>query len=140
MEIMRQHTLLGGKALYEAAKETGESQSYLTVGADVAYYHHEHWDGSGYPFGLRENEIPLSARIVALCDVYDALRSKRRYKDGFSHEESLRIIEQDRGKHFDPEIVDAFLDSQDEFRRVGDLTSNDTVTEKSESTQPHPIS
>ncbi len=140
MEIMRQHTLLGGKALYEAAKETGESQSYLTVGADVAYYHHEHWDGSGYPFGLRENEIPLSARIVALCDVYDALRSKRRYKDGFSHEESLRIIEQDRGKHFDPEIVDAFLDSQDEFRRVGNLTSNNTVTGEFESTQPNPIS
>jgi len=134
MEIMRQHTLLGGKALYEAAKETGESQSYLTVGAEVAYYHHEHWDGFGYPFGLSELEIPLSARIVALCDVYDALRSKRRYKDDFSHEDSLQLIVEDRGKHFDPEIVDAFLVCEDEFRRVRDIMSNNDVTTQFEST------
>ncbi|MFH0957148.1 MAG: HD domain-containing phosphohydrolase, partial [Pseudomonadota bacterium] len=128
MEIMRQHALLGGKALYEAAQETGETQSYLTVGADVAYYHHERWDGSGYPFELRESEIPLSARIVALCDVYDALRSKRRYKDAFSHEDSLQLIVKDRGKHFDPEIVDAFVASAEEFRQVRELTANGSWT------------
>jgi PAS domain S-box-containing protein len=114
-EIMQEHAALGGKALSEAAKETGESQSYLSVGADVAFYHHERWDGSGYPFGLRELEIPLSARVVSLCDVYDALRSKRRYKDDFSHEDSVKLIVKERGKQFDPEIVDAFLDSQDGF-------------------------
>lgn len=122
MEVMRQHALLGGKALFEASIETGESQSYLSVGAEVAYYHHEHWDGAGYPFGLREHEIPISARIVALCDVYDALRSKRRYKDDLSHEESRRIIVNERGKHFDPEIVDAFLECEAEFRLVRDQT------------------
>jgi len=120
--------------LFEAAKETGESQSYLTVGAEVAYYHHEHWDGSGYPFGLSALEIPLSARIVALCDVYDALRSKRRYKEGFSHEDSLQLIVQDRGKHFDPEIVDAFLVCEDEFRRVRDIMSNNDVSPQFQST------
>ncbi|MGO8878072.1 MAG: response regulator [Desulfomonilaceae bacterium] len=117
-EIMQEHALLGGKALSEAAKETGESQSYLSVGADVAYYHHERWDGSGYPFKLRELEIPLSARVVSLCDVYDALRSKRRYKDDFSHEKSVKLIVEERGKQFDPEIVDAFLDSLDGFQQI----------------------
>ncbi|MGO8820708.1 MAG: response regulator [Desulfomonilaceae bacterium] len=117
-EIMQEHALLGGKALSEAAKETGESQSYLSVGADVAYYHHERWDGSGYPFKLRELEIPLSARVVSLCDVYDALRSKRRYKNDFSHENSVKLIVEERGKQFDPEIVDAFLDCLDGFEQI----------------------
>ncbi len=126
-EIMQEHALLGGKALSEAAKETGESQSYLSVGADVAYYHHERWDGSGYPFGLRGLEIPFSARIVSLCDVYDALRSKRRYKDDFSHEHSVKLIVEERGKQFDPEIVDAFLVSQDGFQRVLDALENNSA-------------
>ncbi|MCL5124706.1 MAG: response regulator [Deltaproteobacteria bacterium] len=117
-DVMQEHAVLGGKALSEAAKETGESQSYLSVGAEVAYYHHERWDGAGYPFGLCGVEIPLSARIVSLCDVYDALRSKRRYKESFSHERSMSIIIEERAKQFDPEIVDAFLDCQEGFRNV----------------------
>ncbi|MGC8657624.1 MAG: response regulator [Desulfomonilaceae bacterium] len=117
-DVMQEHAILGGKALLEAAKETGESQSYLSVGAEVAYYHHERWDGKGYPFGLRGSGIPLSARIVSLCDVYDALRSKRRYKESFSHERSVSIIVAERGKQFDPEIVDAFLECQNDFREV----------------------
>lgn len=127
-DVMQKHAMEGGKALAEAAKETGESQSYLSVGADVAYYHHERWDGTGYPFGLREMEIPLSARIVSLCDVYDALRSKRRYKDDFSHEDSVRLIIAERGKQFDPEIVDAFLDCEDDFRRVLDSPENNPAS------------
>lgn len=122
-EVMQEHALLGGKALFDAAQETGESQSYLTVGAEVAYYHHERWDGSGYPFGLSQEKIPLSARVVALCDVYDALRSKRRYKDDFPHDEAVRLIVDERGKHFDPEIVDAFLDSSEDFRAIRNIAT-----------------
>jgi PAS domain S-box-containing protein len=77
--IMRRHPVFGGKALEEAEKKPGE-KSFLSMGSDVAYYHHEHWDGNGYPFGLKREEIPLSARIVAIVDVYDALTTERRYK------------------------------------------------------------
>lgn len=76
-EIMKQHALYGGKALEEAAIEAGEGQSYLTLGRDVCYYHHERWDGTGYPFGLEGENIPLPARIVAVSDVYDALSTKK---------------------------------------------------------------
>lgn len=126
-EVMKQHALYGGRALSEAAKETGEEQSYLTVGAEVAYYHHERWDGAGYPFGFSELQIPLSARIVALTDVYDALTSKRRYKEGFSHEKSMKMIVEGRRKHFDPEIVDAFLDVHEEFRRVRNIPTSEQM-------------
>ena len=81
-------------------------------------YHHEWWDGSGYPKGLKGEKIPLSARIVALADVYDALTSKRTYKESFTHEKARDIIISDRGKHFAPDVVDAFLIHEQEFRRI----------------------
>jgi putative two-component system response regulator len=117
-EIMKQHTIAGGKALEEAALEVGEANNYLALGKDVACYHHERWDGTGYPVGLKGEDIPLSARIVALADVYDALTVRRRYKPAYSHVEALEQIRSERCKQFDPEIVDAFLEVQEEFRAI----------------------
>lgn len=119
-EIMKQHTIHGGRALEEAAERVGEQESFLTMGKDVAYFHHERWDGKGYPFGLREQEIPLVARIVAIADVYDALTTERRYKRAFSHSEAREVIVAEKGKQFDPELVEAFLVAEQEFREIRD--------------------
>jgi PAS domain S-box-containing protein len=108
--VMRAHTIHGGNALEEAVKQLG-AESFLSVGRDVAYYHHEYWDGNGYPVGLKGEAIPLSARIVAVADVYDALTTERRYKKAFTHDEARSVIRDGRGKQFDPEIVDAFLEA-----------------------------
>ena len=122
-EIMKQHTVYGGKALEEAALEVGGEENYLSMGRDVAYYHHEHWDGNGYPFGLKGEEIPLAARIVALADVYDALTTQRRYRKAYAHEQAIHAIASGRDKQFDPEIVDALLEIEGEFRRIHDQLS-----------------
>ncbi len=119
-EIMKQHTIIGGEALDQAVRESGEDTGYLTLGKEVAFYHHEHWDGKGYPFGLKNGEIPLSARIVAVADVYDALTTQRRYKNAFSHEEACELIIQARGRQFDPLVVDAFLRVEDQFQKIRD--------------------
>ena len=120
-EIMKQHALYGGKALEEAAIEAGEGQSYLTLGRDVCYYHHERWDGSGYPFGLKGDKIPLAARIVTVADVYDALTTERRYKAAFTHEEASNLIERESERQFDPEVVLAFIDVKDHFSNIRNL-------------------
>jgi PAS domain S-box-containing protein len=114
---MQQHPKIGGDALAEAACELGE-QSFLSHARDIAYYHHERWDGGGYPFRLQGQEIPLSARIVAMADVYDALTSERRYKKAFSHEEAVEIVVEGKGKHFDPDLVDVFLEVAAEFDTI----------------------
>jgi putative two-component system response regulator len=114
---MKQHPLYGHKALQEALKRLGE-HSFLRYGAEIAYTHHERWDGSGYPCGTRGEQIPLSGRLMALADVYDALISKRAYKPPFSHAKAVEIIREGRGKHFDPDIVDAFLEIHEEFRQT----------------------
>ena len=85
--------------------ETG----YLREAVDMAYCHHEKWDGTGYPRGLKGEEIPLSARVMAIADVFDALVSKRSYKEPFSFEQAIEIIQEGSGKHFDPRVVEAFL-------------------------------
>lgn len=123
-EVMKQHTIIGGEALEQAATEVGEDTGYLTLGKEVAFYHHEHWDGKGYPFGLKGGDIPLSARIVAVADVYDALTTQRRYKNAFSHEEACELIIQARGKQFDPAVVDAFLEVEAEFQKIRDNFSH----------------
>ena len=92
--------------------------TFLNLAKEIAYGHHEKWDGSGYPQGLAGDAIPLSARLMALADVYDALISKRVYKPAFSHEKARDIILEGRGAHFDPQIVDAFLAVEDEVRRI----------------------
>ena len=116
-DIMKMHTLIGGATIEAADREAG-GNSFLTIGKDIAYYHHEKWDGSGYPYGLTGYEIPLCARIVALADVYDALSSKRPYKTAWPHEKVREEILRGRGKHFDPVLVDAFLDEEEKFVAV----------------------
>ncbi len=114
MEYMKQHTILGGNTLQHAIDQTG-SESFLYTARDMAYSHHEKWDGTGYPNGLKGEEIPLCARIMAIADVYDALTSKRSYKEAFSHEKATEIILEGRGTAFEECIVDAFLDVGAEF-------------------------
>jgi putative two-component system response regulator len=116
-DIMKTHTLIGGRTLEEADDQTGED-SFLKMGRDIAYYHHEKWGGNGYPEGRSGRDIPLCARIVALGDIYDALTSKRPYKEPFTHEKSRGIILEGRGGHLDPQVVDAFIEAEDEFVRI----------------------
>ena len=123
-EIMKQHAIHGGRALEEAAHKVGERDNFLAMGMDVAYYHHERWDGGGYPAGLKGEEIPLSARIVAIADVYDALTTERRYKRAYSHEEAREVILMEKAKQFDPELVDAFVEAEGEFRKIRDKVSS----------------
>jgi len=112
--IMKTHVQIGYDTLSKVGQQYDKNE-FLKMGMDIALYHHEKWDGSGYVNGLKENEIPMSARIMALSDVYDALRSKRVYKDAFSHEESMKIIIEGKGRHFDPLLVDCLVRDQKEF-------------------------
>lgn len=114
-EIMKTHTTIGYKTLSEVQRKY-KNNGFIKMGMEIAKYHHEKWDGTGYPIGLSGNEIPISARIMALVDVYDALRSKRVYKEAFTHEKACGIIKEGRGKHFDPLIVDVFLKNHEKFR------------------------
>ncbi len=116
--IMQGHSAMGAKIL-------GESKSpYLKMGAEIALNHHERWDGSGYPNGIKEEEIPLAARIMSICDIYDALRSKRPYKPAFSHQKALNIITHSDGRtapaHFDPVILANFQENHQTFRDIFD--------------------
>ncbi len=106
-EIMKEHAAIGGKMLLDIFSQTGSH--YIKTASDIAMYHHEKFDGSGYPEGLVGDEIPISARIMALADIYDAMSSKRCYKEAFSHEKVKSIIVEMRGKHLDPDVVDSFL-------------------------------
>lgn len=126
-EIMKRHPVFGGQALEDAVKKLG-AESFLSMGRDIAYFHHEHWDGSGYPFGRKGEGIPLSARIVAVVDVYDALTTRRRYKRAFSHAEACAIIIDEKSKQFDPELVDVFLIVVNEFHNVRNRFSTDDLT------------
>ena len=117
-DIMKAHTTLGRDAIEHAEKQLGMEVEFLHLAKDIAYYHQEKWDGSGYPTGKRGDDIPISARLMAVADVYDALISRRVYKEGMSHEKALGIIVEGRGSHFDPDIVDAFVALQDDFRAV----------------------
>ncbi|HEY2146587.1 MAG TPA: HD domain-containing phosphohydrolase [Pirellulales bacterium] len=118
-EIMKQHVLIGGRTL-EAALEMHPRAKYLQVARDIAFTHHEKFDGSGYPHGLSGEAIPLCGRIVALSDVYDALTTRRVYKPAYSHEVARGIILDGRGTHFDPDVVDAFMANEEQFITVKD--------------------
>lgn len=107
-EVIKTHPGIGAEIIEETLTEV-EGNEYLCIARDMAHYHHEKWDGTGYPCGLKGEEIPLCARIMAIADVYDALRSKRSYKEGFSKEKSRDIILESSGSHFDPKIVEAFM-------------------------------
>lgn len=113
-DIMKSHPVIGAEALSIAEQQLGSS-SFLRVAKEISLTHHEKWDGSGYPKGLAKEDIPLSGRLMALADVYDALISKRVYKPAFSHDKAKAIIVEGRGQHFDPEVVDAFLAVEQQF-------------------------
>ncbi len=117
-EEMKKHTTYGRDTILAAEKTLGAKENFLTTARDIAYYHHEKWDGSGYPQGIAGDAIPVSARLMALVDVYDALISKRPYKDPIPHEEAVSIISKGSGTHFDPDVVQAFLDVQESFIEI----------------------
>jgi putative two-component system response regulator len=114
---MKKHAEYGHNALLRAEQELG-STDFLQMAREIAYTHHERWDGSGYPQGLRGENIPVSGRLMALADVYDALINKRVYKEAYSHDKAVDIVRQSAGNHLDPDIVEAFLQLQDEFRNI----------------------
>ncbi len=116
-ELMKTHTIVGAETL-RAVNAQHPGNAFIHMGIEIAESHHEKWDGSGYPYGLEGNAIPLAARIAALADVYDALTSKRCYKDASSHQQASEIIFAERGRHFDPAVVDAFAISEHEFRKI----------------------
>ena len=116
-EIMKQHTLIGFHTLDAAVREQPQA-AYLRFARDIAVSHHEKFDGSGYPHGLKGEEIPLCGRIVAVADVYDALTTARVYKEAFSHEKAREIIREGSGSHFDPDIVDAFFRHEQEIIEI----------------------
>lgn len=116
-EIMKRHTLLGRNAM-EVARITTDNHAFFDIAKDITYSHHEHWDGTGYPEGLSGSQIPLAARLVALADVYDALISKRIYKSAMNHSDATKIIIKGFGTHFDPAIVEVFLQRIDAFHLV----------------------
>jgi putative two-component system response regulator len=116
-ELMKSHTTHGAETL-DAALHEFPAARYLQMARDIAASHHEWYDGSGYPAGLSGNDIPLCGRIVALADVYDALTSKRVYKDILTHEKARSIVIKARGTHFDPDVVDAFTANEDRFLAI----------------------
>ena len=136
-EEMKKHAELGMKAILVAERHLGQQDSsFLSLAREIAWTHHEKWDGSGYPRGLAGEEIPLSGRLMALADVYDALISCRVYKAAFSHAKAVNIILEGRGTHFDPRVVDAFMARQEEFRQTA-LANADYDEERKALSEPY---
>ncbi|MHB1013978.1 MAG: response regulator [Desulfurivibrionaceae bacterium] len=117
-EIMKTHTTLGKEAIERAETESGMEIEFLFCAKQIALSHHEKWDGSGYPQGLAGEAIPICARLMALADVFDALISRRVYKESFSHEKAIAIIVAGKGEHFDPDVTDAFAAIADEMKAI----------------------
>ncbi len=116
---MKRHAEYGLFAIENAEREMGNTP-LLDMAKAIAYTHHERWDGTGYPMGLKGDEIPICGRLMALADVYDALISRRVYKDAYSHETAVAIIQEGRGTQFDPDVVDAFMSLNDTFRDIAE--------------------
>ncbi|MRV73997.1 response regulator [Duganella sp. FT92W] len=117
-EIMKRHAEFGRDTIRQVEQYVGGSNGFLTYAREIAHSHQEKWDGSGYPDKLAGEAIPLSARLMAVADVYDALISKRVYKPPFSHADAVAVMKEGRGKHFDPDILDAFLEIEAEFAQI----------------------
>jgi putative two-component system response regulator len=117
-EIMKTHTTLGYDAIEHAEKLLGTNVEFLSCAKTIALSHQEKWDGTGYPQGLAGDDIPIAARLMAVADVYDALISRRVYKEAMSHERAVQIMIENRGTHFDADMIDAFVEIQDEFRAI----------------------
>ena len=130
--VMQLHTEIGGRCIREIERRLGPS-NFLQMAREIASYHHERWDGTGYPKGLAGEEIPLAARIVAIADVYDALVTERVYKDAFPHEKCVQLIREEAGRQFDPTLVDVFLEIESEFQSVAQRCADTTGPVRSES-------
>lgn len=115
---MKRHTFLGRDRLLEMERGGGGPNPFLRFAREIACFHHERWDGSGYPEGLRGDDIPVSARVTAVADVYDALVNRRVYKSAMPHDRALELIQEGRGKHFDADIVDAFVGIEHDVRKL----------------------
>ncbi|MRR51342.1 MAG: two-component system response regulator [Rhodocyclaceae bacterium] len=126
-EIMKTHSRLGFDAIAHAEKSLGTEVEFLSMAKEIAHSHQEKWDGSGYPEGLAGDAIPISARLMAIADVYDALIGRRVYKEGMSHDAAVDIIKASRGSHFDPDMVDAFVAIQQEFKAIAARYSDSDV-------------
>jgi len=125
-ETMKTHVILGYETLANVNSSFPDND-FIHLGMEISRYHHENWDGRGYMSELSHDKIPLSARIMALADVYDALRSKRLYKSSFSHEKTVSIIKEGRARHFDPQLVDIFIEHHSLFNDIFEsLSGNDT--------------
>jgi putative two-component system response regulator len=119
-EIMKTHTSLGMEAIEHAEESLGANVDFLRIAKEIALSHHEKWDGSGYPEGKAGDAIPISARLMALADVYDALISRRVYKEPMPHDEAMKIILAGKGTHFDPDVVEAFIEAADEMKAIAE--------------------
>jgi len=117
-EIIKTHTTMGRDAICKAERRLGLDIPFLTLAKEIAYTHQEKWDGTGYPEGLSGDDIPISGRLMAVADVYDALISRRIYKEALPHEKAVEIIVEGKHSHFDPDMVDAFVEIADEFRAI----------------------
>jgi len=117
-EIMKTHTTIGKNAIEHAEQSLGTDVEFLRTAKDIVLFHQEKWDGSGYPGELSGDDIPVSARLMALADVYDALISSRVYRKSVPHDQVVKMIVDDRGTHFDPDVVDAFVEIQEDFREI----------------------
>ena len=117
-EEMKKHTIYGRDAIIAAEKMLGGESTFLRYAREIAHTHQEKWDGSGYPDGIKGEEIPLTGRLMAVADVYDALISKRVYKPPIPHKKAIGIISHGRGTHFDPDMVDALMNIEDEYRNI----------------------
>jgi len=124
-EIMKTHTVIGRDAIAHAEAALGLEVPFLTMAKEIAYSHQEKWDGSGYPEGLAGDKIPIPARIIAVADVYDALISRRVYKETLPHPDAVKVIQAASGQHFDPDVVDAFMQIHQQLYAVA-LTYMDT--------------
>jgi putative two-component system response regulator len=116
-EEMKRHTLYGSETIRLAKRMMGED-AFFQIADDLVLNHHERWDGTGYPNGMREEAIPLPGRLMAVADAYDAIISPRVYKPALTHEEAVREMSEKRGTYFDPDVVDAFLEVNEEFREI----------------------
>lgn len=132
--IMKTHTTLGGDAITHAELALGREVPFLKLAKEIAYGHHEKWNGKGYPEGLQGDDIPISARLMAVADVYDALISRRVYKPAMTHEQAVAIIRDGRGEQFDPDITDAFIRIEGEIRGIANRfrDSNEAIVEQAE--------
>ena len=131
LDIVKTHPIVGRNVIDQIKRTAGVSTEFLDTARDIAYSHQERWDGKGYPQGLAGEQIPMSARLMAIADAYDALTSHRVYREGAPHDKAVQQIFQERAAHFDPDMVDAFIEIQDEFAVIAQrFTDTDTDLQK----------